>query len=1168
MSSMSLAMKARQKVKKKGPTKDRVFGCDLLEHLQATGMEVPQVLKSCTEFVEQHGIVDGIYRLSGISSNIQKLRQEFDMERSPDLNKEIYLQDIHCVSSLCKAYFRELPNPLLTYQLYDKFADAVAIQMEEGRLVKIKEVLKELPPPHYRTLEFLMKHLVRMASFSPETSMHARNLAIVWAPNLLRSKDIEASGFNGTAAFMEVRIQSIVVEFILTHVDQIFQDAPLNGGENECYRRSFPVTGTSASLPVCTKDDFYFRSLSYNVPSILNQGDGPPQIRPYHTIIDITDHKKGSLKVKKWKSIFNLGRSSNESKRKSNKQDDKDEKSSKMNLRPAKSMDSLSSMPCASEDPDVVVRSSSQKSHSPLQHESFGIHSKQEVNQSSQASDQYPSKHSQSEACTKTEGEITTKSEPTTPKAGRASVVANPQGRSPKTTRNRAEKCAGVHISGPFSVTVPFHITSNLTLSRLTRGLECPALSHSMPDQGQLEKAFLQENEAPMKKSDEVAKSNPEKQGSVKDIIDALKEESHESAENNRLSLEVQDSFSFLDSQDGNVEAGFFEQDLMADHPVESNSSSSSEDGVPDPINCFPIDCEMLEEDFRSPYMNDISGPDMQKSEFSVEPPPEDMFSEDECDQMYFVPMGCSDNEELSREEEEFCEEVFWSAYDDLSPLQKSLTPLSEHPESHSSDIPGSRHKSENLYEELTTGDLSSGLLEGAESVSPPGNPLPHEKVCDLQLIVENNSACLEVPQKNTILHISEEMPMDPNTYTDKDNFNFRDNKDDSLMHTQVTIHQIDGTDRGVGKESNSDRMRHSIDHAEITEEQKGNLSSESEQQLEIAFLELDMAIESLNQIQENKIICLQPTTPEVDRVEMYDNHIEHTNESQKITLEDQTAANEGPLSNLKIEAILPFQGNFELTSYRRVASNNSGEVLEKNKKPQMYPDGGVSMRFISTFAEIQQAKSAPVVPPKPQFAKLPPALKSKIHVGAASTGNTDTPVGHSIKHGKPEKCHSVDLSHPIGSSLQKQQRSSWRNGGSVSFDAAHIKERHIYQLPVRQMQTYSISDSHQIHETSGLQNNSHLQKLKEMPLEIRSGRPVSCIGSLSSLDNLSLEKGLNPEALAIFSFESQSVPNQKPFNFTQDLPARNRLSMPRLAQMSDTDEKGPCLHQQRRSIV
>lgn len=37
---------------------------------------VPQVVKSCTEFIEKHGVVDGIYRLSGISSNIQKLRCE------------------------------------------------------------------------------------------------------------------------------------------------------------------------------------------------------------------------------------------------------------------------------------------------------------------------------------------------------------------------------------------------------------------------------------------------------------------------------------------------------------------------------------------------------------------------------------------------------------------------------------------------------------------------------------------------------------------------------------------------------------------------------------------------------------------------------------------------------------------------------------------------------------------------------------------------------------------------------------------------------------------------------------------------------------------------------------------------------------------------------------
>uniref|UniRef100_A0A8B9CKL7 Rho GTPase activating protein 30 n=1 Tax=Anser brachyrhynchus TaxID=132585 RepID=A0A8B9CKL7_9AVES len=429
---MSLALKARQKARRKGGAKERVFGCDLLEHLQQSGQDVPQVLRSCTEFVEQHGVVDGIYRLSGVSSNIQRLRQEFDSDRCPDLHRDVYLQDIHCVSSLCKAYFRELPNPLLTYQLYDKFADAVAIQMEEARLVKIKEVLKELPAPHYRTLEFLMRHLLHMASYSSQTNMHARNLAIVWAPNLLRSKDIEATGFNGTAAFMEVRVQSIVVEFILTHVEQLFGDAPLCGGEAARRSRLLPGDGQAP----------------YHVPAVLSQGDGPPPIRPYHTIIELSEHRrKGSLKAKKWKSIFNLGRSSHEAKRKLVKAEEKEDKCGKLSLRPAKSMDSLSSVPFSSEGKGSPPPGSPEEKLK-AQEELRGPES---------------------------EGESSTKSEPTTPKPGRAALVGAGGGRSPAATRNRAEKCAGVHISGPFSVTVPFHITSNL--SRLTRGQPCPALA-------------------------------------------------------------------------------------------------------------------------------------------------------------------------------------------------------------------------------------------------------------------------------------------------------------------------------------------------------------------------------------------------------------------------------------------------------------------------------------------------------------------------------------------------------------------------------------------------------------------------------------------------------------------------------------------------------------------
>lgn len=71
-----------------------------------------------------------------------------------------------------------------------------------------------------------------------------------------------------------------------------------------------------------------------------------------------------------------------------------------------------------------------------------------------------------------------TNSEPGTPRVGRSAIRAG--------GGSRAERCAGVHISEPYNVNLPLHITSilnvppniisNVSLARLTRGLECPAL--------------------------------------------------------------------------------------------------------------------------------------------------------------------------------------------------------------------------------------------------------------------------------------------------------------------------------------------------------------------------------------------------------------------------------------------------------------------------------------------------------------------------------------------------------------------------------------------------------------------------------------------------------------------------------------------------------------------
>ena len=97
------------------------------------------------------------------------------------------MKDIHSVSSLLKMYFRELPDPVCTFSLYDRFVSAVqSTDEDDERSCELRKVLGCLPRPNHRTLASLVKHLHRVSLHSESTGMTARNLAIVWAPNLLR----------------------------------------------------------------------------------------------------------------------------------------------------------------------------------------------------------------------------------------------------------------------------------------------------------------------------------------------------------------------------------------------------------------------------------------------------------------------------------------------------------------------------------------------------------------------------------------------------------------------------------------------------------------------------------------------------------------------------------------------------------------------------------------------------------------------------------------------------------------------------------------------------------------------------------------------------------------------------------------------------------------------
>lgn len=67
----------------------------------------------------------GIYRLSGTSSRVQALKRALDTDfENTDVMSEEWSADINVVSGALKLWFRELPEPLLTYGLYHQFIEA------------------------------------------------------------------------------------------------------------------------------------------------------------------------------------------------------------------------------------------------------------------------------------------------------------------------------------------------------------------------------------------------------------------------------------------------------------------------------------------------------------------------------------------------------------------------------------------------------------------------------------------------------------------------------------------------------------------------------------------------------------------------------------------------------------------------------------------------------------------------------------------------------------------------------------------------------------------------------------------------------------------------------------------------------------------------------------
>ncbi|XP_048834315.1 rho GTPase-activating protein 6-like isoform X2 [Brienomyrus brachyistius] len=190
--------------------------------------QVPRLVDSCCQHLEKYGLQTvGIFRVGSSKKRVRQLREEFDRGMDVLLDEE---HSIHDVAALLKEFLRDMPDPLLTKELYTAFINTMLLDPEEQQSA-LQLLIYLLPPCNCDTLHRLLHFLSTVAAHADDmhdkdgqeitgNKMTSLNLATIFGPNLLhkqKSSDKEFSVQSSARAEESTAIIAVVQRMIATY---------------------------------------------------------------------------------------------------------------------------------------------------------------------------------------------------------------------------------------------------------------------------------------------------------------------------------------------------------------------------------------------------------------------------------------------------------------------------------------------------------------------------------------------------------------------------------------------------------------------------------------------------------------------------------------------------------------------------------------------------------------------------------------------------------------------------------------------------------------------------------------------------------------------------------------------------------------------------------------
>lgn len=210
------------------PPSERKKMSDAKLSLNPIYRQVPRVLDSCCQHLQRYGLQTvGIFRVGSSKKRVRQLREAFDQGAEVALDQR---HSVHDVAALLKEFLRDMPDPLLTRELYSAFISCASLEKADQHTA-IQLLICLLPACNSDTLQCLLHFLSDVANHAEDSrdadgkevignKMTSLNLATIFGPNLLHQQKSSEKEFSvQSSARMEdsTAIISVVQHMIDTH---------------------------------------------------------------------------------------------------------------------------------------------------------------------------------------------------------------------------------------------------------------------------------------------------------------------------------------------------------------------------------------------------------------------------------------------------------------------------------------------------------------------------------------------------------------------------------------------------------------------------------------------------------------------------------------------------------------------------------------------------------------------------------------------------------------------------------------------------------------------------------------------------------------------------------------------------------------------------------------